>query len=98
MHAAIVSVVLNSAIASAVTPANPAAAAHTAHSMQSAGQRRYMHASLSCANIVGPHESKPRQSKQLMHAAKASVVLIPAIASARSLAPVAQLCKEPVSR
>ena len=31
MHAAIPSVVLNSAVASAVTPANPAAAAHTSH-------------------------------------------------------------------
>ena len=82
MHAAKASVVLNSAIASAVTPANPAAAAHTAHSMQSAGQRRYMHASLSCANTVGPHENKPRQSKQLARVVIVSVVLIPAIASA----------------
>ena len=50
--------------------------------MQPAGQRRCTHASLSCANTAGPHESKPRQSKQLMHAAKASVVLNSAIASA----------------
>ena len=53
-----------------------------AHSMQPAGQRRCTHASLSCTRTAGPHENKPRQSKQLMHAAKASVVLNSAIASA----------------
>ena len=53
-----------------------------AHSMQPAGQRRCSHASLPCTNTGGPHESKPRQSKQLVHATIASVVLNSAIASA----------------
>ena len=84
MHAAKAPVVLNSAIASAVTPANPAAGC--AHSTQPAGQRRCTHASLSCANTAGPHESKPRQSKQLARVAIVSVVLDPVIASAAAAA------------
>jgi len=61
-----------------------------AHSMQLTGQRRCTHASFSCTNAVGPHENKPRQSKQLMHAARASVGLNSAVASAATPAnPVA---------
>ena len=45
-------------------------------------QRRCAHASLLCINTAVMHENKPRQSKQLMHAAKASVALHSAIASA----------------
>ena len=50
--------------------------------MRPAEQRRCTHASSSCTNTAGPHENKPRQSKQLVHAANVSVVLNSAIASA----------------
>ena len=50
--------------------------------MRPAEQRRCTHASSSCTNTAAPHENKPRQSKQLVHAANASVVLNSAIASA----------------
>ena len=61
--------------------------------MRPAEQRRCTHASPSCTNTAGPHENKPRQSKQLMHAAKASVVLNSAIASAATPAnPAAAVC------
>ena len=50
--------------------------------MRPAEQRRCTHASSSCTNTARPHENKPRQSKQLVHAANVSVVLNSAIASA----------------
>jgi hypothetical protein len=50
--------------------------------MRPAEQRRCTHAASSCTNTTGLHENKPRQSKQLARAAKASVVLNSAIASA----------------
>ena len=50
--------------------------------MRPAEQRRCTHASSSCTNTAGPHENKPRQSKQLARAANESVVLNSAIASA----------------
>ena len=50
--------------------------------MRPAEQRSCTHASSSCSNTAGPHGNKPWQSKQLMHAAKASVALNSAIASA----------------
>ena len=50
--------------------------------MRPAEQRSCTRASSSCINTAGPHGNKPRQSKQLMHAAKASVALNSAIASA----------------
>ena len=50
--------------------------------MRPAEQRRCTHASSSCTNTAWPHKSKPRQSKQLVRAVIASVVLNLAIASA----------------
>jgi len=43
--------------------------------MQPAEQRCCIHASLSRSSTVAAHENKPRQSKQLVRAANASVVL-----------------------
>jgi hypothetical protein len=63
-------------------PSHLRSSASCAHIMRPAEQRRCAHASLSCTNTVGSHENKPRQSKQLVHAAIASVVLNSAIASA----------------
>ena len=56
-------------------PSHLRSSASCAHIMRPAEQRRCAHASLSCTNTVGSHENKPRQSKQLVHAAIASVVL-----------------------
>jgi hypothetical protein len=50
--------------------------------MHPAAQRRCTHASPSWINAGGPLENKPRQSKQLVHATNASVVLNSAIANA----------------
>jgi hypothetical protein len=47
-----------------------------------AEQRRSAHAPSSWTNTAAPHENEPRQSKQLVHAKNASVVLNSAIASA----------------
>jgi hypothetical protein len=80
---------LNSAIASAVTPANPAAAAHTIRPTE---QCRCIHTSSSCTNTAGPHENKPRQSKQLARAAIAPVVLNPALPAPSHLRIQRQLC------
>ena len=66
--------------------------------MQPAGQLRCTHAPLSCTNTAEPHENKPRQSKQLMHAAKVSVVLNSAIASAVAAGASEQLGTDHQSR
>ena len=79
MHATNVSVVLNSAIASDGHTCESSGSC--AHIIRPTEQHRCTHASLSCTRTAGPHENKPRQSKQLMHAADASVVLNSAIAS-----------------
>jgi len=150
-HVAIASVVLNSAIASAATPAHPAAAVHTAcsplgsaaalahryrvqtpqghtktsrgkslgraqfgslqrrrtcessgscaHSMQPVEQRCFNRASLLRARTAGANESTLQLSKQLVHAAKAPLVLDPALGTATTPAnPVVQLCTRNSSR
>ena len=73
MRAAIASVVINSALGVATTLCESSGSC--AHIIRPTEQRCCTHAPRSRTYTVGSHENKPWQSKQLVRAAKASVVL-----------------------